>query len=235
MTLCQDSEQGLQASYNEDLRLARADKASLDNDKRRYEEQLVLYQQRYNDQEDILSQELANTVLDRCLQDCERCVRLEQSCQFVVDSRSCTACANVTTLCTGHLDYGDIALMEAATVSLTEEMGEISLDNVADSFGSRSYLTHFQTADGKTMSYRPDSATSQPALVQAYEGFCDARQFLEKDRVRDLQHDARYLELWLIRRILETCYLDLVAWWMDHDFEVENLTRSPVHDLPDAE
>jgi len=215
MTLCRDSEQTLQRSYKEDLGRARVDKASLDHEKRCYEEQLVLYQQTYHDQE------LANTVLDRCLRDCERCARLEQSCDFVGDSRSCAVCANVTTLCTGDIDDEDIVLVEAATVSLTEEMDEVSLDNVSDSFDARSCLRQSQTADRKIRSHRLGSAISQPALVQAYQEFWDARQFFDKDRIGHLQQDAKYIELWLLRRILETCYLDLVAWRTDHGSKID--------------
>lgn len=169
------------------------------------------------DQQEVLIQTLANTISNRCVQECDQCVGLRQKCEFFAHCRYvCTSCTVADRPCTGYMDGGDITLIFTATMSLKQKMDRIwSLDpHLSMDRQTRLVSPEMMAARGLS-----NSVGSSAPSTRADQDPRSTHQLHERIKAIDPQQHMPYLEMRALQSVLETCYLDLMALWSDFEWK----------------
>ncbi|OQU95658.1 hypothetical protein CLAIMM_01840 [Cladophialophora immunda] len=208
------------------------------DDKEKYEIIGESIQKKLREKEDM-AHALADLVLDRFAQDCERCVQLQQDCNFPTDSHICTTCRTAVVRCTGDLDWNGLDLMWNAGDPLDQQVDEYLQNNLSDpvmfrdlkSNEARSWmlLQPFLGRSGlSTQEHRESSRLSKERQQM--------RKSLEQIRNSSFNDDTTYQELLSLREVLTICANAASRWWSEYNVELEEWTGYPTQrGLPDVE
>jgi hypothetical protein len=210
----------------------------VEDDKKRYENMSESIQEMISEKEDM-AHALADLVLDRFAEDCERCVQLQQDCNFPTDSHIYTNCRTAVVRCTGDLDWNGLDLMWNAGDPLDQQVDEYLLNNLSDpamfrdlkSDEARSWMLiqPFLGRSGLSTQEHHESSRLSKERQQM-------RKSLEQIRANNFDDDTAYQELLSLREVLIICANAASRWWSEYDVELEEWTGYPTQrSLPGVE
>ncbi|KEF50819.1 uncharacterized protein A1O9_13132, partial [Exophiala aquamarina CBS 119918] len=207
----------------------RSQRKDIEDDRRKYETMRKSIQEKLEEKEDI-AHKLADLVLDRFAQDCERCGELQQVCNFPENSHLCTTCTTDVVRCTGDADWDDLDLMWNAADPLDQQVDDFLLKNLPDPAIFQK-LKDNEASTGATLKQYFDrsglSAQEREESSRLGNQRQQIRDSLEQIRAASFCDNVTYQELLSLRVVLTIAGNAAMRWWSDYDVELEERTGYP--------
>lgn len=217
---------------------ARSMKMDFDQDKSRFEQLRVAVSEQRK-QKETLAHELADLIMDRFAQDCDRCTDRQQACTFPENSHFCIACTDAVVRCSGDADWQDNDLLWHAADPIRKQVDDFLLEHLADASEFKRLKTEEQRLLALEESYFGRSGLTteeQQKHSQLHTQRLEIRESLERIRSNNLWDMPEYQQLWSLREVLSICEIASTRWWSDYDTELNEVTGYPLQrNLPDAD
>lgn len=110
---------------------ARSMKMDLDQDKSRFEQLRVAVSEKRK-QKETLAHELADLIMDRFAQHCDRCTDRQQACTFPENLHFCITCTDAVVRCSVDADWQDNDLLWHAADPIRKQVDDFLLEHLAD-------------------------------------------------------------------------------------------------------
>lgn len=181
-------------------------------------------------QKETLAHELADLIMDRFAQDCDRCTDRQQACTFPEDSHFCIACTDAVVRCSGDADWQDNDLLWHAADPIRKQVDDFLLEHLADASEFKRLKTEEQRLLALEEFYFGRSGLTteeQQKHSQLLTQHLEVRESLERIRSNNLWDMPEYQQLWSLREVLSICEIASMRWWSDYDTELNELTGYP--------
>jgi len=232
------SSQADKINFSQLQEMARTMKMDFDQEKGRFE-RLHKAGQEKREQKEGLAHELADLIMDRFAQDCDRCTDLQQACTFPEKSHFCAACTNAVVRCSGDADWQDNDLLWHAADPVSQQVDDFLLENLADASEFKRLKTEEQRLWALEQPYFGRSGLTteeQQEHSHLHARRLEVRESLEQVRSNKFWDVPDYQQLWSLREVLSICETISMRWWSDYDTELNELTGYPrQRNLPDAD
>lgn len=210
---------------------ARAIKTSFDQDKGRHEELQKTVQEK-GKQEEHQKHELADLILKRFEQDCDRCVELglPQPCTFPENSHCCVACTDAAVRCSGDVDWQRNDLLWHAGDPIRQQLDEFLLEKLADASEFKGLMHEEQrllTLEQPYLDMSRLTTEEREESSRLHTRRLEVRRSLEQTRANSFWDLPEYQQLWSLYEVLSICEIKATRRWSDYDEELNELTGYP--------
>lgn len=215
-------------------------KTSFDLGKESHEQLRKALQER-GEREEELKDELAESILERFEQECDRCVKLnlQQTCTFPENSHCCTTCTAATVRCSGDVNWRHNDLLWHAADPLRQQLDAFLLKQLADASEFKNLTGEEQrlwtleqpcfNRSGLTTEERNESSRLHIRRLEV-------RRLRQQIRADSFWDSPEYQRLWSLYQVLSICEVRAMRRWSDYDVELNELTGYPQgRNLPSAD
>lgn len=218
----------------------RATKMSFNDGRREYEELQEAAKEKSRQKQHV-EHELADSILKRFEQDCDRCIELDlqQPCTFPENSQCCTACTAAVVRCSGGVNWQQNDVLWHAADSYRHQLDEYLLEKLADASEFRRLSTEEQKLWVLERPYLDRSGLTieeREVSSQLHTRRLEVRRSLEQIRANSFWDTPDYQRLWSLYEVMTICGTSATRRWNDYDVELNELTGYPQgRNLPAAD